>query len=290
MPQAEQWTVKRLLEWTTDFFKKKEIDTPRLDAEILLAAAMNVKRIDLYTAFESEPSEQARTVFRDFVKRHGNGEPAAYLVGFREFYSLPFKVDKRVLIPRPETEHLVLEASDFLNALPAGAQPRIADIGTGSGAVAVALAKNLPKHINVTKIIAADISSEALTLAEENALQNGAGDRIEFVLSDLLTNLSGMFDVLLSNPPYISREEYDALPIGIRDYEPRGALLAGERGTEVIEQLIVQAADKLNVGGALFLEGSPMILPTVAKMLSNWHNVRIVKDNAGLQRIIAAVR
>ncbi|MDR0869648.1 MAG: peptide chain release factor N(5)-glutamine methyltransferase [Planctomycetaceae bacterium] len=286
----ELWTVKRLLEWTTDFFKKKNFDTPRLEAEILLAAAMNVKRIALYTAYDSEPADAQRTVFRGFVKRRGAGEPAAYLVGYREFYSLPFKVDKRVLIPRPETESLVLEGIDYLKTLPEGTTPSVIDIGTGSGAVAVSLAKNLPKKSNNAKITAVDISADALTVAKENAAKNGVADKIEFVQSDLLTNVNGTFDLILSNPPYVSKAQYDALPVDVKNYEPQLALLSGETGTEVIERIIVQAKEKLNSGGALFIEGSPFLLPAVEKMLNNWHNVRIINDNAGLNRIITATR
>jgi release factor glutamine methyltransferase len=290
MPQPEIWTIKRLLEWTTDFFKKKGFDTPRLEAEILLSTAMHIKRIALYTQFESEPTETQRTAFREFVKRRGSGEPVAYLAGFREFYSLPFNVDKRVLIPRPETEHLVLEAIDFLKTLPEGTNVHVADVGTGSGAIAVALAKNAPKNVSV-KITAVDISSEALTAAKENAEQNGIAEKITFVQSDLFNNVQEKFGLIISNPPYVSQAEYDALPPDVKNFEPRQALLAGEKGTEIIEKLIEQAEKILNAKGLLLIEGSPMILPSLASQLEasgRWYGVRIINDNAGLQRIIAA--
>jgi release factor glutamine methyltransferase len=290
MSQTETWTVKRLLEWTTDFFKKKGMDSPRLEAEILLAAAMEIKRIELYTNFDTEPSEPQRTIFREFVKRRGLGEPVAYLVGFKEFYSIPFKVDRNVLIPRPETEQLVLETLDILKTFPKTSHPSICDVGTGSGAIAIALAKNLPKLLEPAAIIAVDSNSEAIRVAKSNAESNGVSDRIEFCCSDLLTDVSEKFDVIVGNLPYISQSEYDALPEDIRNFEPQHALLAGTKGTEVIERLVTQLPEKLNSGGYVLLECSPMIAQSVAALFDGWATVRIIKDNAGHQRLVLANR
>ena len=286
MTAEETWTVNRLLAWTRDFFKKKGIEKPLLEAEILLAHAMNIKRIELYTAFETEPTEAQRTIFRDFVKRRGNGEPAAYLTGFREFYSLPFKVDCNVLIPRPETEDLVLQTLDKLQTYPEGYALVIVDVGTGSGIIAVALAKHLPKHLASTKIIAVDISSEALNLARSNAERNGVADRIEFRQSDLLENVSETLDVVVSNPPYISQSEYDMLPADIKGFEPKAALLAGAGGAEVIARLIPQAAERLRPEGHFLTEVSPMIADSIVKLLTGWGNVQIFSDSAGRRRIV----
>ncbi|MDR1964521.1 MAG: peptide chain release factor N(5)-glutamine methyltransferase [Planctomycetaceae bacterium] len=308
MSQAETWTVKRLLEWTTEFFKKKGIDTPRLEAEILLAAAMKLRRIELYTHFETEPAESQRTLFREFVKRRGIGEPVAYLVGFKEFFSIPFKVNRTVLIPRPETEQLVLETLDILktfsdtfssfassisttsstSSLSSSSQTSlvVCDVGTGSGAIAIALAKNLPPSLKSTTIIAVDLCPEALSVAESNAVANGVADRIEFRCSDLLTEVAGQFDVIVGNLPYISRSEYDVLPDDVRKFEPQQALLAGLKGTEVIERLAVQAAEKLKPGGFLLLECSPMIAESVVALFADWKETRILKDNTGRQRFV----
>jgi release factor glutamine methyltransferase len=290
MTAEETWTVNRLLSWTRDFFKKKNIEKPQLEAEILLAHAMKIKRIELYTVYESEPTEAQRTVFRDFVKRRGNGEPAAYLVGAKEFYSLLFKVDRNVLIPRPETEDLVLHTLDtvktYVNA------PVIADVGTGSGIIAVAIAKNLSKHLSAelaaaTKIIAVDISTEALSLAQSNAETHGVADRIDFQQSDLLEQVSEPLDIIVSNPPYISQSEYEALPTDVKDYEPKLALLAGTKGTDVIERLVSQSADRLQSGGHLVMEVSPMIAESVAELLSGWNDVLTLPDSAGRLRIVS---
>ena len=286
MPTEDIWTVNRLLTWTRDFFSKKGIEKPQLEAEILLAFAMNIKRIELYTAYESEPTEAQRAVFRDFVKRRGSGEPTAYLTGSKEFYSLPFKVDHRVLIPRPETEDLVLLTLDKIKTYTAENAPVIADVGTGSGIIAVAIAKNLPKHLTAANIIAVDIFPEALDIAQNNAERNGVAHQIDFRRSDLLEQVSETLDIVVSNLPYVSQTEYDALPIDVKNFEPRAALLAGEKGTEAIEQLIPQSAVRLRVGGHLIMEVSPMIAEVTAEMLHGWKDVRIFNDSSGKQRIV----
>ena len=286
MAAEETWTVNRLLVWTRDFFKKKGIEKPQLEAEILLAHAMKIKRIELYTAFETEPTESQRIVFRDFVKRRGNGEPAAYLTGFKEFYSLLFNVDRNVLIPRPETEDLVLQTLDELKTYPEGYAPVIADVGTGSGIIAVTLVKHLPKHFSATKIIAVDISSDALNVARRNAETLGVADLIEFRQSDLLEQVTEILDVVVCNPPYISQSEYVVLPTDIKSFEPKMALLAGITGTEVIERLIPQSANRLRAGGHLLMEVSPMIAESVVKLLQDWNDVHVFPDSAGRQRIV----
>lgn len=292
MSEAETWTVQRLLQWTTDFFKKKEIDSPRLEAEILLADALGIKRIEIYTNFDTEPTEAQRAKFREFVKRRGAGEPVAYLVGRKEFFSIPFRVDRNVLIPRPETEQLVLETLDILNAWNSDSSPMICDVGTGSGAIAVALAKNWPKNLpgprDAAKIIAVDNSPEALTVAEENARSNGVADRIRFLQSDLLDSVAGPLDVVVSNPPYVSQAEYDALPADVKNFEPRSALLAGPDGTEIIRRLVDQAAKKLRPGGHILIEGSPMIAEAVLSLMKNWTDAKILKDDTGKQRFVSA--
>ncbi|MDR3233429.1 MAG: peptide chain release factor N(5)-glutamine methyltransferase [Planctomycetaceae bacterium] len=287
---SEQWTVKRLLEWTREFFRSKGIEKPLLEAEILLSTAMKIKRIEIYTNYETEPDESQRAVFRDFVKRRGNGEPAAYLAGYKEFYSLSFKVDKHVLIPRPETEDLVLKTLDILKTYPDGSRLTVADIGTGSGAVAVALAKNLPPNAAEAKIFAVDINCEALSLAKQNAETNGAAEQITFRQSDLLGSVAELLDVIVANLPYVSEAEYDMLPSDVRSYEPKPALLAGKTGTEIIERLIYQSADRLKDGGHILLEVSPMIAGAVkdaaAGLAGGRKNAEIILDSYNRERIV----
>ena len=203
MPEAESWTIGRLLTWTTDYLKRHGSESPRLEAEVLLAHARGCQRIQLYTAFDDVVPDDVRATFRGFVQRRAAGEPVAYMVGHREFYSLPFRVQPGVLIPRPETEHLVVEVLDRIKQrAPGCGRPLIADVGTGSGAIAVALAKHAP----TCRMVAIDLSPQALDVARANVDSHGVADRVELLPSDLLAGCrptSGC-DIVVSNPPYVS--------------------------------------------------------------------------------------
>ena len=223
---SKNWTARELLDWTEDYFRKRDIPSARLDAELLLASALGVDRLGLLTKeFEQVVDDEARAVFRDFVKRRGLKEPVAYLTGEKEFYSLPFKVTPAVRTPRPETEHLVDEAVEL-----APDAARILDLGTGSGNIAVALAVNLPG----ARVTAVDISPQALELARENAELNNVAGRIDFIPGDLCAALepgSPPFDLVVSNPPYIAGDEEETLMDDVRLFEPRIALI-DSRSTE----------------------------------------------------------
>ena len=292
MPDADPWTIGRLLAWTTKFLGERGASSPRLDAEVLLAEARGCRRIELYTAFDEAPPEATRAAFRDLVRRRGEGMPVAYLVGQREFYSLPFRVSPDVLIPRPETEFLVVALLDYLKARPAAAPPpRIADVGTGSGIVAVCAARGAPN----ARVTAVDVSPAALAVARENAAAHGVAERIEFLESDLFAAAPAerQFDFVVSNPPYVTSAEWAGLAKDVRDYEPRLALEAGPRGTEIIARLAPQAAERLLPGGRLLLEVSPTIEPAVAALLSaagTWQLEPTVKDLAGHPRVVRAVK
>lgn len=292
MTTAESWTVGRLLQWTTDYLKQRGSTTPRLDAEVLLAQARGCQRIELYTAFNEETDEAQRATFRSLVKQRAEGTPVAYLVGQKEFFSLPLLVTPDVLIPRPETELLVTLALDRIKALGDPGRPvRIADVGTGSGAIAVAIAKRAPQ----VGVLALDSSPAALRVAAENVARHGVGDRVELLASDLFDSVpaDAQFDLVLSNPPYVSEAEYANLAPEVRNYEPRAALVAGPTGVEVIQRLVPQAAARLFVGGTLALELSPMIADQVRALLEShpqFTQVCVVKDLAGLARIAVAQR
>ncbi len=291
---TDAWTVIRLLNWTTDFFRKRGSESPRLDAEVLLAHARDCTRIDLYTSFDTEPSEEQREAFREMVRRRGDGSPVAYLVGYREFYSLRMRVNESVLIPRPETEHVVIEALDQakrLQADDASRVIRIVDVGTGSGAIAIALAKHLP----TASIVAIDQSNMALQIAKWNADQHNVANRIEFVEGDLLDKIDSTptIDIVVSNPPYVSDAEYELLAAGVKNHEPKLALVAGPKGTEVIERLIDQASDRLVRSGQLIIELSPMIADACADRVNEtnrFETPRFVRDLAGLKRVLSAQR
>lgn len=283
------WTVMRLLEWTTDFFRKKGSESPRLDAEILLAHARGCQRIELYTSFDQVPEEEQRVAFRELVRRRGEGAPVAQLVGYREFYSISIRVDENVLVPRPETEHLVIEAIDQIKGrMSDRPNPTVLDIGTGSGAIAVAIAKSLPK----TQVTAVDISLTALDIAKWNIENLQLSDRVTLLQSDLFDGLEPdqTFDVICSNPPYISQSEYDELPTTVREFEPRGALLSGPDGTEIIARLLTDSVHRLNDDGQLIIELSPMIAgvcKTLAEQNGGYKEIHLIKDLAGHERILS---
>ena len=308
MANEKVWTVGELLAWTTGFLKEHGADSPRLDAEVLLAHVRGCRRIELYTAFAETPDEATRARFRDLVRERSRGAPVAYLVGGREFYSLPFRVTPDVLIPRPETEHLVIRLLDLAGARgckasPAAssgesggadanqAQPRIADVGSGSGVIAVCAAKHLPR----ATVSAIDTSAAALEVAKVNAQTHGVDDRVEFFVSDLFANVpSGRpYDFIVSNPPYVTSQEWETLARDVRDHEPRAALVAGPRGTEVIERLLDQAHERLAVGGWLLTEISPMLETAVRQLVERHGGYELgatVKDLASQARVIQARR
>lgn len=282
------WTVGRLLNWTTDWLNQKGSEYPRLDAEVLLAFVRNCPRIALYTAFDVPVNEEERSRFRGLVKRRGEGEPVAYLVGSREFFSLPFTVNPAVLVPRPETEQLVIRVLDLCRS---AGRPRIIDVGTGSGAIVVTLAKRLPQ----AECVATDISSEALAVAHDNAKRHGVADRITFVACDLLADprAEGPWDVIVSNPPYVREDEFDALPRDVRLHEPRSALVAGPTGVEVVEGLAAAAAERLLPGGWLVVEVGPSTAAAAEGVIAAEQALcpePTLKDIAGLPRVVQARR
>ncbi len=287
MPTPD-WTIGRLLTWTTDYLKQHGAESPRLDAEVLLAHAQGCQRIMLYTMFEEIAPETLRNSFREMVKRRADGTPVAYLVGHKEFYSLSFRVTSDVLIPRPETEHLVVRLLDLLKTRGTGDAPvEIADVGTGSGIIAVTIAKHA-KNVQVTAL---DMSPAALAVAKQNAAAHKVADKIEFVESDLFAALSPerKFDFIASNPPYISTAEMAQLAPSVRNHEPRLALEAGPKGTEIIARLLPQVAERLRPGGEFLCEISPMIEGAVRDLAASdphWEVLPTLKDLAGHARIV----
>ncbi len=291
--QSDPWTILRLLQWTTEHLKKSGSPSPRLDAEVLLAHARGCERIALYTAFAEEPDEAVKAKFREVVKRRAQGEPVAYLVGKKEFYSLAFQVSKDCLIPRGETEHIVVECLDRAKPTLA-AEPtkhfRIVDVCTGCGCIAVSVAKHLPQ----CAITAIDLSPAAVAIAKANVEHHHLTERVSVVESNLLDTVAdNSVDFVLSNPPYVSEAEYAKLDKTVREHEPRMALVGGASGMEIIEQLASQAAKKLVPNGWFICELSPMIADQVESHMASteqWTNITIVKDLARLKRLVVAQR
>ncbi|MCF0234501.1 MAG: peptide chain release factor N(5)-glutamine methyltransferase, partial [Thermoguttaceae bacterium] len=245
MPQDDVWTVRRLVEWTTGFFAEKGCVSPRVEAEVLAVQAMKfANRPEVYMKYDYVPTDAERAAFRALVKRRASGEPTAYLVGKKEFYSLEFDVDANVLVPRPETEDLVEMTERFLKnrASKDPAAPeiwRVCDLCTGSGCVAIALAKQLPK----ARLTALDVSPEALEVARRNVAKHKLEERVELIESDLFAALDPdvKFDFIVGNPPYVSAAEYDALEPTVRDFEPKLALLGGQTGAEIALRIVADA-------------------------------------------------
>ena len=229
----EPWTIGRLLTWTTQFLKEHGSDSPRLDAEVLLAHALGCERIKLYTRFAEPAADAVREAFRDLVKRRSAGAPVAYLVGHKEFFSLDFEVGPAVLIPRPDSEFAVLE---FLRIAKPLAEVTAIDVGTGSGNLAVAATY---QHSG-TRFRALDRSAAALEVARRNAQRHHVADRIEFLEGNLFEPLPAavQVDCVLSNPPYIPTGEIPNLAVGVCDYEPHAALDGGPTGLEIVAALV----------------------------------------------------
>ena len=294
----EPWTIKRLLDWTVEHFDQVSSPSSRLDAEVLLAEALDCPRINLYTRFDEVPEEEPMAQYREWVKRRAAGEPVAYLVGHREFYSLKFYVDNNVLIPRPETEHVVvaaLEAAKTIDASPL----RIIDVGTGSGCVAITLAKQLAEAAagNREVVIAAtDLSPKAIQVAQKNAEAHEVEGRVRFFTGDLLEALpagSNPVHMIVSNPPYVGNGEINTLDENVKDHEPHMALFGGEDGTEIIQRLIDQAIPMLLPGGYLIFETSPINIDRCVDFVSKhpeFDSVETERDFSNHKRVVVARR
>jgi len=249
------WTTQRLIQWTTKAFENKGIDSARICAEMLLAHVLNQPRLKLYMDPHRPASDLERAAYRELVERALNDEPVDYLVGKAPFFSMLLEVSPAVLIPRPSTETLVEHVLQHQRRTPGFAAPRIADVGTGSGAIAIALAKQLSKTDPQFSMIATDISEDALAIAKHNAQAQGVADRIDFRQGDLLEPLKGeRLTYLVSNPPYIPDHEWPDVQPNVKDHEPTSALRAGHDGLDYIRPLIEQARGYLKDPGQLVLE------------------------------------
>ncbi len=286
MNTTTTWTIGALLDWTARFLAEKKCEFPRLDAEVLLAFALGSKRIDLYTRHDEPTSDEVRERYRSLIRRRIEGCPVAYLVGRKEFFALEFEVGPSVLIPRPESEFVVMECLRLAKPI---SNPLILDIGTGSGNLAVAVAHRHKGAI----VTAVDRSTDALAVAKRNASHHGVSDRVSFVEGDLFASVpSGKpFDFVITNPPYIAREDIPELPTGVRDYEPTLALDGGSGGYEIVGRLIAEARDHLNKGGYLVVEiGAPQEarIRQMISSLSDYEIADTIHDYSGHPRVVQA--
>lgn len=286
------WTVQRLLEWTTPFFTRKEVDSPRLSAELLLSHVLNCPRIKLYTDYERPLSPKQLDDFRALVQRAGEHEPIAYLTGRAYFFNLEFEVSPAVLIPRPDTETLVENVLQFCRATPGFETPRVLDLCTGSGCIAAAIAQ----HIKGAIVLATDISEEAVEVARRNIERLKLSDRVTVETGDLFDPIAHTpdprpFDLIVANPPYIPTGEIDKLDRNVRDYEPVSALDGGIDGLVVHRRIVEGAPDRLVPGGRIYLEIQFDQGDAVKELLSSraeFEDVKSLKDFGGNVRVVTA--
>ena len=279
--------IRTILHRTTRDLTAGGSPSPRLDAEVLLMRFLRMDRVQLCMQPERELSEEEAAGFARWVERRSLGEPVAYILGDKEFWSLRFEVNREVLIPRPETECLIEEVLRLYR--PPGEGLRVIDIGTGSGAIGVVLARELP----AARVVATDISPGALAVARRNALSQGVAGRMEFFQGDLFAAVSGDLDIICSNPPYIPEGVYDLLPVGIRNFEPPGALIASPDGVAFHRKIIREGAHRLKAGGRIFLEIGEGQRDRVAALFreeGGYGDIDCRKDYGGIDRVASARR
>jgi len=281
-------TVLESLKLSAEYLEKKGIESPRLNAELLLADILKCKRLDLYLKYDQPLNEDELNKYREYLSRRGKNEPLQYIIGKADFFGLEFKVNPSVLIPRPETEILV---DTIINLEKQKNDLIILDIGTGSGNIAISLALNLPQ----SKIIALDISKEALSVAKENAEIYNASNQIEFVRKNILDEFSLndlMFDVIVSNPPYVGIQDYKNLQKEIVEYEPRIAVTDDEDGLKFFRKIIHLSIKHLKHHGKLFFEIGMGQSNVVYDMMKNsgLYDIQIIKDYQNIDRVIYGIK
>ncbi|MFC1676961.1 peptide chain release factor N(5)-glutamine methyltransferase [Planctomycetota bacterium] len=285
-----EWTIQKLLNWIAEYFTENAIDSPRLSAEILLSHVLELKRIELYTQFDKPVPRPKLDQLHALVKRAAQKEPVPYLTGTTEFYSLQLEVNNHCLIPRPETELLVERAVEFLR--PRNPDQLVCDLCTGSACIAIAIAANC----STARIIATDICDSALKIAEQNIEKHRLKDRIKLLQGDLFEPIipqldTEKFDLVVTNPPYVSSAEFDQLDKNIKDYEPASALLAGDDGLDICRRIIASAEKFLKPDGALFMEIGCNQGTAVKELLENtksFDHITIEKDYHENDRVVLA--
>jgi release factor glutamine methyltransferase len=291
---GDTWTVRRILEWTTGFFTRKNLDAPRLSAELLLSHILACPRIKLYTEYERPLTEQELSRMRTLVQRASEEEPIAYLTGRAHFFNLEFEVTRDVLIPRPDTETLVENVLQTVRHQPGMESPRVIDLCTGSGCIAAAIAH----HLKTATVLAIDISPAAVKVARQNVERLGLTDRVTVEEGDLFSPLQRMVDVqpfhmIVANPPYIRTSDLTGLDRSVREYEPLQALDGGRDGLTLHRRILDEAGDRLLSGGRVFLEiafDQGELAREMGDSYGNFDDVRILKDFGGRDRVLTLRR
>jgi len=276
-------TVLEILQSTTAYFQKRAIESPRLNAEHLLAFVLKRKRIELYLEFERLLTEVELAPLRELVRRRGHGEPLQHLLGTVEFAGQTFVCDKRALVPRPETEQFVELLQAKIESASGGRKSKILDVGTGSGVIALSLAAKFPE----AEITATEISDDALALARENAERLGLTSRLTFLGGNLLTYVTDVYDLIVANLPYVAVVDRAALSREVL-HDPEVALFGGERGDELVRKLVETAPAHLTPGGLLALELGAGHADDLAALMAekNYHDIKTERDYAGVIRFL----
>jgi len=271
------WKILEIINWATDLLTNKDIENPKLDSEYIISHVLRMSRLELNLHQKDEVSEENLALIQSMISRRKQNEPLQYILGETDFCGLTFKVNKHVLIPRPETELLVEKILKENSKV-----DNILEIGTGSGAISIALATNIKN----AKIMAVDISKEALQIARENAAQNKVN--INFCFSDVFENVTGKYDLIVSNPPYISKKEYQYLSCEIREYEPSIALLADNSGLAFYKKILCSAKDYLTENGKIYFEIGYSLSESIKKVAeeNGFRNIETVEDLNGFDRMM----
>ena len=286
---TEQWNIRRLIAWASEYLAGYGVESPRLSAELMLGRVLNLERLQLYLRFDQPLKPDELAAFKELLLRRRDHEPMAYILGSREFYGLDILVGPGVLVPRPESEHLVEEG---LKALEGISNPRILDLCTGSGCVALALAQERPD----AQVIGADISKQALAFARRSADKLELSQRVQWLVGDLYDPLAaagGFFHLITANPPYVREDEWQDLSAEVREYEPRQALVSGQNGLEMIGQIIIGSRAFLQPFGVLLMEvgaGQSKAALNTASQAGIFERVSAVQDLAGIERVVVCQR
>jgi release factor glutamine methyltransferase len=290
--ESAAWTILTVLRWTTSYFDSRGIDSPRTTAELLLARSLGLGKIDLYLRFDQPLQPAELSAFKELIRRRTTGEPTAYILGAKSFWNQELKVTPEVLIPRPETEHLVEAAVDFLRTDRGAGRRAVLDLGTGSGAIVLALAAEAAGH----RFFASDRSPGALAVARDNAGRNPVDTSVHFFCSrwfQALKNSRPAFDLIVSNPPYIPSGQIEKLQPEISRHEPRSALDGGPDGLAAIGEIIAQAPSYLKPGGWLMLEigaGQHAAVRDILRQAGRYANPVFLKDYSGHRRVLKAAK
>lgn len=277
--------LKEALNNAIEYLTSRDVGSPRMNAEMLLMFTIGCDRAHIYAHPERQLTSDEESRYTEVINERARGVPAPYIVGHQEFWGLDFIVNPSVLIPRPETEHLIETVLELSRTYSARSQLKMIDVGTGSGAIALALAKEFPS----AEVHACDISAEALEVARANAARLGF-DRVQFHQSDVLADITrdASFDFVVSNPPYVALSEEDKVQDVVKKFEPRVAVFAGTHGLDIIRRLIPQSYEALRPNGWLLMEVGYSMSETVMQLLSGWNEVHSVPDLQGIPRVIVA--